>query len=142
MSKAKKKPVAVPAEPATPPAPPTQAEYFEQTVSMMKSKLSRATETIEAFKRSLDENPMYALEWSNSAFEAAGVACVFAEVLSSIDRPGTRVTLRSLHDYALDQMMRKVDCGSSTSPTANHMNKCVLVAWAQLFDMVRHLVQK
>jgi hypothetical protein len=138
-SAAKKRP-----EPVTPPAQPTEAEYFEQVVDMMRSRLLRAQENLAHFRAKLDsfaENPGYVFDGSGYVFEAAGDVDAFGGMLKAIDAPDSKVTLRSMRDYALTQVLRHASNGSSsTSPVANYMDRCRGGSWTKLFEMTDGLV--
>jgi hypothetical protein len=126
-------------EPVAPPAPLTEAEYFEHVVDMMRHRLLRAQENLAHFRAKLDslpESPGYALESSGHVFEAAGDVDAFGGMLKAIDAPDSKVTLRSMRDYALAQVLRAASNGSSsTSPVQNYMDRCRGGSWTKLFEM-------
>lgn len=121
----------------TVPKPMADTDYLKQLEYLLASQYETAKKRIEHLRGDLGgNNPAHVLEWSADAFEAAGVVEVLGYALKALDKP--EATRESIAVYALERILRSASGGSSsTSPVANHMDKCRGAAWVKLYEMVK-----
>ena len=85
---------------------------------------ARAQEIIEDFKERLDKNPLYALEWSLGAFEAAAKideAATAHNYVRAIERGNltTGQALEKLEKQMIQSLRMGTRLNGSSSPTSN-----------------------
>jgi hypothetical protein len=77
----------------------------------------------------------YAMEWSQSAFDAAATMYVYGSIIDALDKPDSKVTYDSLYALVSDRVKMKARCPHrSTSQPSNILDQCELEAWATLLD--------
>lgn len=54
----------------------------------VRQRHDEARKAIEAWEKKLANDPVYALEWSTSAFQAAGVLAVTRSLIHAMEKPG------------------------------------------------------
>ena len=103
----------------------------EALKTMAKNEIAAAMASIEAFSKTLLEDPRHAMVWSAGAFESAAHHDVYRTVLDLLESGTTRDQLRThATNYALDGGRRASN--HSSSPTSNLMDQHGLAAWAGL----------
>lgn len=107
---------------------------MDKLLEVLKNKILQNDKVLADWKKKLDTSPMYALEWSSGAFEAAAHNHVYGtcvEVLESIkDSPEAQALFKKyVEDYAL-QTASNIE--SSTSIYANRIRDLQRQAWAKV----------
>ena len=109
----------------------TEWRRLEALTFRLDSNLSSGRKALERFRKDLDENPAYALRWSDAAFQAAAEIEVATKMKDILAHPeGGRV--KAL-EHAREQALRGARCPErSTSGASNMMAQALTQAWAEL----------
>jgi hypothetical protein len=110
----------------------TPAQITEQ----ITDKLERAQTTMASFNKNMGINPRYAMENSDSMFEAAAFMQVGFEALRYLENEPNVLGVEKLRDHALRTVMNAAHraTSKSTSPCTNLMNDCITMAWSEILE--------
>lgn len=97
-------------------------------------------ETLAKFKKGLDENALYALQWSDRIVKAAAsrdVALRLQSVLEHATERGDNDPVRTVQLYALEQTVRGARSGAhSTSASSNLCEEATTAAYAEFAELM------
>ena len=97
-------------------------------IRLAMGEIEREARKLKDFAKSMSENPLYALSWSEDVFEISAKAAVAKELLKAFEMGAT---FEEWQEEARRNSMRLARNPSmSTSPTSNLVDTYVCAAWA------------
>lgn len=111
----------------------TMTEATERAKKIAADNIDSAEQVIVKFKKNLEENPAYAFEWSEGAFEAAAKIDVnkYALTMLTHEKGGLVETIKQVRHQVL-RGARNVE--SSTSHVSNLVNRFKTASLANLLE--------
>lgn len=104
-----------------------------------EATILKAQLTLDNHVERVQREPLEAMIWSKSVFQAAADLQVNRIVLDALTPEDTKATFASVREHAVNEVMRRSGNASSTStsPTSNLADLCVLVAWSELIEAMK-----
>ena len=104
-------------------------------VKKLKEAITKLNGDIANFGKKFKESPNYALEWSDSAFEAVARRDIYVSLHEALTVKDTEATVDSLLEYARKQARDGAKYPRrSTSSGMNLMHQCETAVWAEVSD--------
>lgn len=97
--------------------------------------IERLVENLAKWKAQFEEDPLYALEWSDRSFEWAAELYVRKLLRLTVEKAGLEEGLKEFKQRALEEALRSAKYPSrSTSACTNQANLCKGSAWAKVHE--------
>ena len=114
------------------------ARHRQNLIDCVDRAIRWAQDSIDAFAATLANQPAYAFEWSQDAFQAAADLELLRRVKQHLDENITPEALAAWGKDSADSCIRDHLSGRSTSPAVNEINRCRAVAfikWAWVYQL-------
>lgn len=105
-------------------------------IARCQLNVDKATLVLEKHIEHLRADPLGAMTWSRSVFQAAADFQVSRTILNALTLADTKATFDSIREHVGDEIARRSAnaASMSTSPTSNLADLYVLVAWSEIAD--------
>lgn len=114
-----------------------RANYHRQ----VKTALENARQNVAKFAAELVENPVHALEWSDSVYTYGAQVALFQRVDQALENP--EVTLQHVYDTVQSELfsMARYINNRSTGQGKNRLQDCKVTVWANEVDQLRRMMR-
>lgn len=101
--------------------------HFAYRLRSAQADIAGMESAKQKFAANMEQNPVYALEWADSLYEATAKYQVAQELIAMWEKGYSH---SDWTQYAVKELARAAQSGGSTSTAHNHMSASMAKAWA------------